>query len=85
MIAREVGGETVILDLNQGTYCGLNSVGARFFQLLQEDKTVAQSVDFMLSEYEVERETLEQDLQDLTDTLVNQNLIHHRKADGENG
>ena len=29
VVARELGGETVILDLSSGTYFGLDPVGAR--------------------------------------------------------
>jgi hypothetical protein len=35
-MARTVGDETVILDLANGTYYGLDPVGARMWQLMSE-------------------------------------------------
>jgi hypothetical protein len=36
VMARTVGDETVILDLANGTYYGLDPVGARMWQLMSE-------------------------------------------------
>ena len=75
VMARQVGAETVILDLASGTYFGLDPVGARVWQLLGEGKTLAEICDTLLDEYEVSREALERDVLDLADTLLAQKLI----------
>ena len=48
VIARTIGGETVILDLESGTYFGLDPVGARIWQLLEGGKSLAQACDVMV-------------------------------------
>ena len=74
-VARQVGDETVILHLGSGTYFGLDSVGARFWQLMGEGKSVDEICDVLLDEYEVSREDLERDIAGLIKDLLAQDLI----------
>lgn len=75
VMARQVGDETVILDLASGTYYGLDAVGARIWQLLGEDKNLAEVCEAMLAEYDVTREEFERDLDDLLTALAGKGLI----------
>jgi len=75
VMARQVGDETVILDLASGTYFGLDPVGARVWQLLSEGRTLAEICETMLEEYEVEREQLETDVLRLTGELLERGLV----------
>lgn len=75
VMARQVGDETVILDLGSGTYFGLDPVGARIWQLMGEGKTLGEICDTMLDEYEVAREALQHDVLELADKLLEQKLI----------
>jgi hypothetical protein len=75
VMARQVGDETVILDLSGGTYYGLDPVGARIWQLMGEGKTLRGICDTMLDEYDVPREALERDVVDLADKLLERKLI----------
>ena len=75
VIARQVGDETVMLDLAKGTYYGLDPVGARMWQLLLEGKTLAEVCDVIADEYDVSRDSLERDLLSLVDSLVAHGLI----------
>jgi hypothetical protein len=74
-VARDVGEETVILHLGNGTYYGLDAVGARFWQLMREGKSLGEICDAVLDEYEVSREDLERDMTVLIKDLVTQDLI----------
>jgi len=75
VMARQVGDETVILDLASGTYFGLDPVGARIWALLGEGKTLAQVCDVMLEEFEVTRADIERDVLELAGRLQEQQLI----------
>jgi hypothetical protein len=75
VMARQVGDETVILDLASGTYFGLDPVGARIWQLMGDGKTLAEICEKMLEEYEVEREQLETDVLRLTGELLERGLV----------
>jgi hypothetical protein len=80
VMARQVGEETVILDLASGTYFGLDPVGARIWQLLSEGRALAEVCEAMLAEYEVSRDEIERDLSELLDALVDKGLIRFESA-----
>lgn len=75
VMAREVGDETVILDLVSGTYYGLDPVGARIWQLISTGDTLTHVFEKMLEEYEVSRDLLEQDINRLVEELAGKGLI----------
>jgi hypothetical protein len=75
VMARQVGTETVILDLNSGTYFGLDPVGVRIWTLLSEGKTGGEAVKILLDEYDVEDGRAEQDVSNLLKSLQNHGLI----------
>lgn len=72
----QIDGESVILDLEQGAYFGLNTVGARVWELLQEPITVGQIVDAVTSEYEVDRDQCVDDVLRLLQDLNDHDLIY---------
>jgi hypothetical protein len=73
--ARKVGEELVMLDLASGTYFGLDAVGMRLWQLLQEGKSLRQICDTMIEEFDVSRATLEQDVLNLARALLDKKLV----------
>ena len=75
VMARTVGNETVILDLASGTYFGLDPVGARIWALISEGKTLAQTCDVLVDEYDVTRDVLERDALALARDLAEKKLI----------
>jgi hypothetical protein len=72
---QEIGGEAVILDLATSTYFGLDAVGARFWQLLQDDPDVPSACRHLLQEYEVEEAQLHADIERLLQQLANAGLV----------
>lgn len=75
VMARQVGEETVILDLASGTYFGLDPVGARIWQLMTEGRTLAEVCATMLAEYEVTQVDIERDVLSLAEELREKQLI----------
>ena len=75
VVARQVGNETIILDLESGNYFGLDSVGARVWQLIEAGKSLAAVRDTMVEEYEVSLDVLERDVLALAGDLVEKKLI----------
>lgn len=70
VLARGVGDETVLLNLASGTYFGLDAIGARMWQLMNEGKSMRELCDAIEAEYEVGREQLERDVLKLVQDLV---------------
>jgi len=75
VMARQVGDETVILNLAAGAYFGLDPVGARIWALMGEGKTLCEICDVMLEEYDVSRDELERDTLKLAEDLEAQGLV----------
>ena len=75
VLAQELAGETVLLDLASESYFGLDPVGTRVWQLLNEGHDESRMIDILLDEYEVEREVLEKDTVELLDRLNEAGLI----------
>ena len=63
------------MSLADGTYYGLDAVGARVWELLQRPSTVAELRDAVLREYEVEEEQCTRDLLVLLEQMMNAHLI----------
>ncbi|MBT9314728.1 PqqD family peptide modification chaperone [Leptothoe spongobia] len=61
-IASELGGEAVILNLATGMYYGLNEVGARVWELIQQPCTFDSILYNLLEEYDVQPDLCKQDL-----------------------
>jgi len=74
-LSQEVNGETVILDLKSESYFGLDEVGTRVWQLLQEHGDVQKVFDAMLEEFDVDADTLASDMKNLIDDLTEKGLI----------
>jgi hypothetical protein len=72
---RQVGDETVLLNLRTGTYFGLNEVGSRYWQALVDQGDLRSAFNRMIEEYEVTPERLEADLLRVTNELVSKGLI----------
>ncbi len=79
-VSSDLGGETAILDLKAGMYYGLDDVGARVWDLIQEPRDVGDIRDILLEEYDVAPERCERDLLALLQRLADEGLIEVRYA-----
>ncbi len=75
VLFQEVGGETVLLDLGTERYFGLDEVGTRIWDLINEGRAVGELADVLLAEYDVDRATLERDIETLLSSLLEAGLI----------
>ena len=76
VLTQEVGGETVILDLKSEGYFGLDEIGTRIWQLIQEQKNLQSVTETMLNEYDVEPDQLKTDIKNLLNELVKSGLVN---------
>jgi len=75
VLAQEVNDEIVLLDLNSEQYLGLNEVGARVWQLLEEGDNLKQIYKKLLEEYDVEQDLLKNDLTDLIKNMCDAGIV----------
>lgn len=77
-VSTELDGEMAILSLENGVYYGLDPVGARIWELVQEPQTVVAVRDRIVAEYEVSPEVCEADLLALLGDLHAAGLVEVR-------
>ena len=75
VLAEQVDGETVLLDLDSGMYFGLNDVGARIWELCDGTRTVSEIVASISDEYDAPEEVIRSDVQELLGTLSAEQLL----------
>ena len=81
VVAREVGGEMVLLDLASGQYFGLDPVGTRIWELLSDSpRSLNQLCDTIEAEFDAPRDRIERDLLALAVQLSDQDLIVSQPA-----
>ena len=81
VVAREVGGEMVLLDLESGQYFGLDTVGARIWELLSKrPHSLEELCDVIEAEFDAPRSQIEADLLALAQQMSEQDLIVAKAA-----
>ncbi|MES2492323.1 MAG: PqqD family protein [Pseudomonadota bacterium] len=78
VVTRDVGGDLMLLDLDSGTYFGLDPVGSEIWQAAEDDLSLGEMCDRLQPRYDVSRQQLEQDVLALAEQLVAQRLAAPR-------
>jgi len=79
-VSCDLAGEAAILNIKNGVYYGLDPVGARIWQLIQQPRSVDEVRETLVGEYEVEPERCAQDLVALLEQLLAEGLIEVREG-----
>ena len=74
-VSSELQDESVILDVQSGTYYGLNDVGASIWAMVQEPTLVSTIQATILAEYDVPPEECHQDVLELLNQLMDIGLV----------
>lgn len=77
--ARPFDDELVLLDLNGGTYYGLDELGAKLWVGLGQGKSPAEIADELRGVYAVDHDILVNDLVALADQLIDKGLLVARE------
>jgi coenzyme PQQ synthesis protein D (PqqD) len=83
VVHREFAEETVALNLERGTYHGLNPTAARMLEVLGEAGTIGSAVAPLALEFEQEPALIEQDLVTLCRALHERGLVELHGAGGD--
>jgi hypothetical protein len=81
-VSCDLAGEAAILNIKNGVYYGLDPVGARIWNLVQEPRAVAEIQNAITSEYDVEPERCARDLASLLEKLLAEGLIEVSDGSG---
>lgn len=75
VLIRDVGGEAVVLHLDEQKFFGLDEVGLRMVSLLREHGQIEPVYRALLDEYEVPADQLRRDLLGFVDLLAERDLL----------
>ena len=67
--------EAVILNLDSERYYGLDGVGTRFLSVLTTSDSIEAAYELLRDEYDVDAQSLRQDLLELTENLLEQGIL----------
>ena len=80
--SREIGGEAVLLDLEAGTYFGLNAAGAVVWKCVERSKSLGEVHAALTGHFEVDAERAWADLVELIGNLLDRGLVTVEPAGG---
>ena len=72
---RQLSGESILLNLNNEQYFGLDDVGTRMWLSLTQSGSIDDAYQRLLGEYEVDAQELRRDLTELVQNLSTQGLV----------
>jgi hypothetical protein len=75
VVYRDFVNETVVLNLNTGTYHGLNPTAGRMLQAVERADTLREAAAQLATDYAWDLPTVERDLLDLCQTLADGGLL----------
>ncbi|UOR13775.1 lasso peptide biosynthesis PqqD family chaperone [Halobacillus amylolyticus] len=75
-IVSDMGGEKVMLSLKNGKYYNLGEMGGVIWELINDPMTIRDLVIKLRSEYDVEQQQCEEQVQSFLTMLADEGLIH---------
>ena len=75
LVAADMDEETVMLNIEKGTYYGLDGIGSHIWQLIEKPHAVRSIVASLLEEYDVEGTVCQNDVLDFLNQLSSRGLI----------
>jgi len=88
VVFRSFPTETVVLNLETGRYHGLNPTAGKMLQALTEAPSVREAAAAVAAEYDAPAATIEADICDLCQNLLDRGLIErdgNQDVDGQGG
>lgn len=82
LVSAQVEGETALMSIHNGAYYGLDPVGSRIWELIEQPRLVAAVVDQLLTEFAVTRPVCEAQVLAFLQRLAEAKLV--RFADAKN-
>lgn len=75
LVAVDMEGETVMLSIEKGKYYGMDPVGSKIWNLINESRSLSGLIELLVGEYEVEAEQCKNDVLKFLQYLVEEGLV----------
>lgn len=71
----DLDGETVMMSIESGKYYGLDDIGSRIWELIEQPRSVGDLCDTLLTEFEVDRDTCQQHVLEFLEELRDESIV----------
>jgi len=75
VVTADVDGEIMMMSVEQGQYYGMNEVGNRIWQLIQQPRSVSDLCELLVAEFEVGPEACHTQVMELLNQLKKEQLL----------
>ena len=81
IIYGELDNNQVMMHLEKGKYFGLNPIGKRIWELIEEPKSFSEIIQNLLSEFDVSEEQCSQEVKTFLDKAINFDIVNQYEVD----
>ncbi|HVM74747.1 MAG TPA: PqqD family protein [Candidatus Saccharimonadales bacterium] len=81
VLIRHLDGESVLLNLETEKYFGLDATGTRMWEVATQSESIEMAYTTLLQEFEVEPDTLRENLGELIARLIENGLLKQSSSD----
>lgn len=78
LVFGELDGEVVLLNIETGTYYGMDATGSRIWELLAEPRSLEELVDLLVSEYRIDDADCRQEILPFLQDLIAKGLVRRK-------
>ena len=76
LLAVDMDGETVMMDIESGNYFGINAVGSYIWEVLESEHTLEEIVVSLKTQFDIsESDTVQEDIISFLGNMVEQKLV----------
>jgi hypothetical protein len=75
IISREIQGEMVLLNMENGDYFSLNSLGTEIYECISNGMQNEEIISFLLNKYDVGADVLKNDFEALISRMMEKNIL----------
>jgi len=75
VLVAEVGGEVVMMSIEQGHYFGLDDIGSDIWKRLDQPRAFSDLIDGLVADYDADREIIAADVRILLERMAEQDVV----------
>ncbi|HCT30460.1 MAG TPA: lasso peptide biosynthesis PqqD family chaperone [Bacteroidales bacterium] len=75
LVSTDVDGEKVMMSVENGEYFGLDSVGSRIWEMIENPVKVETLIDYLIDEFDVSKQQCEIDTLEFLNELLEKKLL----------
>lgn len=75
LLSSDIDGEIVMMSIEKGSYYGVNLIGSRIWNIIEQPVKVSDIISLLLKDYDVSNDICEKDVLTFLNTLNRENII----------